>query len=115
MSEILSEMNEFENFEIPQPINSWYVKLNQDNRITMVTSTQQEEEQFLFDFPMDFDISQHNNYKIIDGELVYDEMVYPAIEPPTPVEDRVTLLEECCTELLYQNALSDLGIVETDL
>ena len=39
----------------------------------------------------------------------------PEPEPQTPVEERVTFLEEVCTELMYQNALSSLGITEADL
>lgn len=92
MEEIL---NEFENLKIPEPTNSWWVKLDSDNRICMITSTQQEEEQFLFDFPQDFDIGSHNNYKIVDGELIYDEMVYPEIEvQPTEEQLRIAALEE---------------------
>lgn len=74
--------------------NSYYVALNEENRITMVTSTKQNDDMFLFDFPLDFDITQHINYKIENGELVHDEFVYPEIEPVTPLEDRVTTLEE---------------------
>ena len=46
-------------------------------------------------------------------ELAEERASFPEPEPTT--EDRVTLLEEVCTELLYQNALSDLGISEADL
>ena len=48
-----------------------------------------------------------------EEELEEERASFPEPEPTT--EDRVTLLEEVCTELLYQNALSDLGISEADL
>ena len=76
--EFLEYLSEVE----PTPtIRCWWVKLNEENRITMVTGMKQEEEQFYFELPNDFDISSHNSYKIVDNELVYDEMVYPVIEP----------------------------------
>lgn len=63
------------------------VLLNEENRIVMVTREKQDEEQFLFDFPSDFAFSDIINYKIVDGELVYDEMPIPEPEPQLTQEE----------------------------
>lgn len=68
---------------------SYYVGLAEDNRINLITVEKQSGEQFLFEFPLDFDVSQMIHYKIIDGELVYDEYVMPEPEPE-PNTDEVT-------------------------
>ena len=39
----------------------------------------------------------------------------PQEELAPTTEERITILEECCTELMYQNALQTLGITEEDL
>lgn len=83
-------MNEFENSEIIQePINQYYVKLNEENRITMVTGIKQEANLFLFNFPDDFDVSNHNHYKIVDGELVHEPIEYTPIEPEPSETDQL--------------------------
>lgn len=117
MSEILTETTE-ETFEFPEiiePVNQYYVALNEENRITMVTSTKQNNDMFLFDFPVGFDISQHINYKIIDGELVFDEFIYPEIEvQPTleqQFEDYKVEQTEINAELMYEMSLWQLGMM----
>lgn len=76
------------------PSNDFYVLLDESNRIIMVTGLKQDENQFLFSFPTDFNIGNHNQYKIVNNELVYDPIEYPEPEPVTPLEDRVTTLEQ---------------------
>ncbi len=108
-------LNGYENLETLEPIKQWYVKLNKENRICMVTGIKQEEEQFLFEFPDDFNISQHNNYKIINGELVFDEMVYEEIEPqPTEEQLRITELEQQLIETEISMTEMDLQNIETE-
>ena len=71
---------------------SYYIGLDEDNRINLLTVEKQSDEQFLFDFPLDFNPSEIINYKIIDGVLVYDEFVYPEVEPEPTTEDLVNVL-----------------------
>lgn len=99
MNEIIETTEETFDFpeipEIIEPVNQFYVELNEENRITGVQSTKVNDNMFLFDFPVGFDISNHQNYKIIDGELVFDEFIYPEIEvQPTEEQLRITALEE---------------------
>ena len=103
MNEILTETNE-ETFEFPEfpeiiePVNQYYVALDSDNRITEVQSIKKNEDMFLFDFPIGFDISNHQNYKIVDGELVFDEFIYPEIEvQPTEEQKQIAELQEIVT------------------
>lgn len=77
----------------------YYVKLDENNRLSMITLTQQDEEQFLFEFPDVFDITQMIHYKIIDNELVYDEMIFPEIKPQESLEDQITNLQLAICEL----------------
>jgi hypothetical protein len=92
--------------EVKEEIKTMYVLLNEENRICMVTKDKQREEQFEFAFPSDFDFSGIANWKIVDGELVYDELIIPTPEPkPTP-EERIaeleaqnTMLMECVLEM----------------
>lgn len=72
----------------------YYVKLDENNRLAMITLVQQDEEQFLFDFPESFDMTQMIHYKIIDNELIYDE-----IKPQEPLEDQITNLQLAICEL----------------
>lgn len=60
--------------------NTYYVLLNDEGRITLLTVGRQLEEQVPFEFPLDFNPSEIIDYKIVDGELVYDKY-----EPPVPV------------------------------
>lgn len=75
-----------------------YVLLNEENRICMVTVDRQNEEQFEFAFSSDFRFSDIVNWKIIDGELIYDELIIP--EPP-----KKPTAEEQLAELKSQNKL----------
>lgn len=68
---------------------SYYVGLAEDNRINLLTVNRQSDEQFLFEFPLDFNPSEIINYKIIDGELVYDEYVYPEMPEPEPTAEEM--------------------------
>ena len=74
------------NFEV-EPQNQYYTLLDTDNRITMATSIQQEDKQFLFDYPTGFDFGAIHDYKIVDGKLVHEPIIYPETEPqPTETE-----------------------------
>lgn len=73
-------------------MKSYYVGLAEDNRINLLTVNQQSDEQFLFEFPLDFNPSEIINYKIIDGELVYDEYVTPEIVPEPTTDDVLNAL-----------------------
>lgn len=63
-----------------EEIKTMYVLLNEENRICMVTKDKQNEKQFEFDFSSDFDFSGIANWKIVDGELIYDELIIPTSE-----------------------------------
>lgn len=69
--------------------NKWWVLTNEENRIIMLTAMKQEDDQFEMNFPKDFDISMHNNYKVVDGELVYDEVVLPEIKPQPTLQEQI--------------------------
>ena len=58
------------------------VSLMDDSRIG-ATSAEFDcgEGQFQFDFPEDFDFGKQSDYKIINGELIYDPI---PVEEPTP-------------------------------
>lgn len=74
------------NFEV-EPHNQYYTLLDTENRITMATAIQQNDEQFLFDYPTGFDFGAIHDYKIVDGELVHEPVIYPEPEPqPTGTE-----------------------------
>lgn len=83
-NEIIDEVIE----EIKEETKSMYVLLNEDNRICMVTKDKQREDQFEFDLPSDFDFSGIANWKIADGELIYDKLIIPE-EPKAPTTDEV--------------------------
>lgn len=87
-----------------------FVLLNEENRIVMTTREKQNDEQFEFDFPSDFAFSDIINWKIVNGELIYDEIQIPELEPIIPLEDRVDSLEEYTSEMLYQLCLLQLGL-----
>lgn len=76
-----------------------YVLLSEDNRICMVTTNRQNEEQFEFAFPSDFNFSDIINWKIVNDKLVYDEL--PKVEPipQMSLEDRISDLEVAICEL----------------
>ena len=80
-------------------IMKYYVKTDEDSRISLITLIQQDEEQFLFEFPEDFDIIQMIHYKIIDNELIYDEKVFPEIKPQESLEEQITNLQLAICEL----------------
>ena len=87
---------------------SYYVALDEENRITGVQSTKVNDNMFLFDFPVGFDVTQHINYKIVDGELVFDEFIYPEIEvQPTKEQLRIAKLEEQLAMTNEALAISD--------
>lgn len=74
-------------FEITEPQNQYYTLLDTDNRITMATAIKQNEEQFLFDYPESFEFSSIHDYKIVDGKLIHEPIIYPELEPqPTETE-----------------------------
>lgn len=73
--------------EIMAQENSYYVCLDSENRINVVTVVQQSEEQFLFDFPTGFDFSDIINWKIVDGELVNEPIIIPESEPQPTQEE----------------------------
>lgn len=73
--------------EIMTQANSYYVCLDSENRINVVTAVQQSEEQFLFEFPTGFDFSDIINWKIVDGKLVNEPIIIPEPElKPTQEE-----------------------------
>lgn len=51
-------------------------------------------EMFLFDFPEDFDFSQQDDYRIVDGELIYDPK-------PIPVEYQIDELKRNLAQTDY--------------
>lgn len=80
-------MEDLNEFEVITPQNQYYTLLDTDNRITMATAIQQNEEQFLFSYPTGFDFGAIHDYKIVDGELVHEPVIYPEPEPqPTKTE-----------------------------
>ena len=94
--------------EIKEETKSMYVLLNEDNRISMVTKDKQSEKQFEFVFPNDFDFSSIANWKIADGELIYDKLTIPEVPmeetPPTDIEILYEIEADqefrlCCLEL----------------
>ena len=80
--------------EVVEEIKSMYVLLNEDNRISMVTKDKQSEEQFEFVFPNDFDFSSIASWKIVNEELVYDELPIPEHPHEPTAEERIAELEE---------------------
>ena len=77
----------------------YYVKLDENNRIMLLTLMKQDESQFSFEFPKDFDITQMIHYKIIDNELVYDEMIFPEIKPQETIEEQLTNMQLAICEI----------------
>lgn len=65
---------------------SYYVAIDANNRIYLLTAEKQSDEQFLFEFPEEFDEWEIINYKIIDGKLVYSEFIYTANPSNDPIE-----------------------------
>lgn len=51
-----------------------YVYTEADGRVTCVVENEEyaDESYFQFDFPVDFEIDKIFDYRIVDGELVYD-------------------------------------------
>ncbi len=93
----------------------YWVLLTEEKRICKISDKQENEYMFLFEFPDDFEFSQHNNYKIINGELVFDEMVYEEIEPqPTEEQLRITELEQQLIETEISMTEMDLQNIETE-
>ena len=66
----------------------YYVKLNEENRIVKTTLMQEEDSQFLFEFPEGFDFSQIIHYKIINNELIREDFVFPEIEVSPSLEEQ---------------------------
>jgi hypothetical protein len=93
MEEIKNEIIEEVVEEVVEEIKSMYVLLNEENRICMVTKDKQSEEQFEFDFPSDFDFSGIANWKIVDGELIYDKLSIPEAPKEPTAEERIAELE----------------------
>jgi hypothetical protein len=50
-----------------------YIKTDDTGRLICV-STQSMDESEEFDFPIDFQIKNHHDYKIVDGALIYDPL-----------------------------------------
>lgn len=74
-----------------------YFKVTDDKRICFTSETkplvQNENGEFIeqgeqFDFPEDFDFLEQHNYKIVDGELVYDPAPETE-EAPEPTTDEI--------------------------
>lgn len=56
-----------------------WVKTDEDGRIYITCDEKYAEEDYIeFDFPEDFSFIKQNDYRIVDGELIYD----PLPEPP---------------------------------
>lgn len=70
-----------------------YVLLNEENRICMATVNRQNEEQFEFAFPNDFPFTDIINWKIVNGELVYDKLIIPTPPHKPTAEERIAELE----------------------
>lgn len=70
-----------------------YVFLNDDNRIVGIQDCELFPDGTLedkaFEFPEGFEIGTEHDYKLINGELIYDPLPVPESEP-----DRVQVLEE---------------------
>lgn len=81
-----------ENMEMEELKNTYFVLLSEDNRIAKLTVEKQDEEQFEFELPDDFDMLNISDYQIIDNELVYNPMPIPEPEPTQldKMEDIVT-------------------------
>lgn len=67
----------------------YYISTNEENRICLLTAEKQSEEQILFEFPEDFDICSILNYKIVNGVLVYDKLVFPESPQIEPTTDEI--------------------------
>lgn len=65
-----------------------YTLINNEKRITATSKDfHVGDEEFIFDFPEDFDFSKQDDYKIINGECVYDPcIIEPVIEEPTQLD-----------------------------
>lgn len=74
----MEDLNEFEAIEQQ---NQYYTLLDSENRITMATAIQQQDEQFLFNYPTGFDFCSIHDYKIVDGELIHEPIKYEEPEP----------------------------------
>jgi len=77
----------------------YYVQLDGDNRIKLVTAVKQNDEQFLFEFPESFDFTQMIHYKIVDNDLIYDEFVFPEIKPQESIEQQLTDMQLAICEI----------------
>lgn len=73
---------------------TYFIELNEDNRISLLTVERQNDEQFEFAFPADFEVSNMINYKIIEGELVLEPIEIP--EPTDEPTDTEILEEALC-------------------
>lgn len=71
-----------------------YVMTDETGRIGATTSVKEYAEGMIeFEFPDDFNFDLQSDYRIVDGELVYDPLPVVEIEPePTPVEAAVSYL-----------------------
>ena len=95
--------NLMENEPIMEPsANKWWLLTNEEDRIVMVTSEKQNDDQFEFELPENFDISTHNNYKVVDGELVYDEVILPEVKPQPSLQEQVDELNATIDTLVTE-------------
>lgn len=69
-----------------------FVKTNDDGRIESTTTSEDFAINMIpFDFPKGFDFLKQSDYRIVNGEIVYDPIL--VVEPePTPVEAAVSYL-----------------------
>ena len=82
-------MENLNEFEVITPQNQYYTLLDAEKRITMATSIQQEDKQFLFDYPTGFDFGTIHDYKIVDGKLIREPVIYPEPEPQPSLEEQL--------------------------
>ena len=115
-------MENLNEFEVMESKNQYYTLLDSNNRITMATSIQQEDKQFLFDYPTGFDFGAIHDYKIVDGKLIHEPVIYSEPEPQPTLEDRIAkletdkiLTEQSITDMDLQNIETEQAITELDL
>lgn len=66
-----------------------FVQVDENGRIGATTDSSEYAgtDMFLFDFPEDFDFDKQDDYRIVDGELIYDPR-------PIPIEYQISELKQ---------------------
>ena len=98
-----------------------YYELNEENRISLTADMgrliEQDDGSIVeageqFDFPDNFDFAHQSDYKMIDGELLYDPLPEEETEEAPSYDDRIQALEKENAELKEALDLILSGVTE---